>query len=44
MEIAENSGGCRKKRQELINGDREPHREGPRKANTAAGHRAERKN
>lgn len=41
MEIAGNSGLCRKKRKELISRDRELDREGRRKAKIAVGDRAE---
>lgn len=44
MEITGNSDGCRKKREELINSDRELDREGQRKAKIAVRYRAERKN
>ena len=42
MEIAGNSSGCRKKREELINRDRDLDRKGWRKATIVAGYRAER--
>ena len=42
MEITGNSSRCRKKREELINRDRELDREGSRKATIVAGYRAER--